>query len=269
MTTKEGIDIKTISILGSGWLGLPLVEDLVSKGYVVKASTTSAKKISQLSTLKAQPFIVDIDNIPSDIQSFLESKVLIINIPSKNIKGFKALLSMIEKSEIEKVLFVGSTSVYENMNQTIVESSGSESTSKPLFKIETLFRRSSKVATTIIRFAGLIGYSRHPGRFFASGKVIKDPDSFVNLIHRDDCIAIITQIIEQEIWGEDFNCCADTHPTKREYYTKMAKSIGTDIPTFENPDSTSFKIISNKKLKERLNYTFLHADLMDIDYTGW
>ena len=263
------MDIKTISILGSGWLGAPLIENLISRGYVVKASTTSLSKTSQLSTLKAQPFIVDIDNIPSDIQSFLESKILIINIPSKNIKGFKALLDAIEKSEIEKVLFVGSTSVYENINQTIFESSGSETTSKPLFKIETLFRSSSKVATTIIRFAGLIGYSRHPGRFFASGKVIKDPDSFVNLIHRDDCIAIITQIIEQEIWGEDFNCCADTHPTKREYYTKTAKSIGTDIPTFENPDSTSFKIISNKKLKERLHYTFLHADLMDIDYTGW
>ncbi len=81
MSTKEGINSNTISILGSGWLGSPLIENLISKGYLVKASTTSAKKISQLATLKSQPFIVDIDKVSSEIQSFLESKILIINIP--------------------------------------------------------------------------------------------------------------------------------------------------------------------------------------------
>jgi len=45
---------------------------------------------------------------------------LIINITSKNIPGFKQLITEIEKSEIEKVLFVSSTSVYDNLNQTIM-----------------------------------------------------------------------------------------------------------------------------------------------------
>lgn len=210
--------------------------------------------------------MVDIDNISTDIQYFLKSKILIINIPSKNVKGFKTLLGAVEKSEIEKVLFVSSTSVYENQNKIIHESTGSESKDKPLFKIESLFRNSSKVANTVVRFGGLIGYGRHPGRFFPSGKTCKDPDSFVNLIHRDDCIEIITQILEKEIWENDFNCCADTHPTKREYYTKAAKFIGTEVPEFENTGALSFKIISNKKVKNFLNYSFLHADVMDINY---
>ena len=252
--------------MGSGWLGLPLVKNLVSIGYSVKASTTSKSRVSQLSALKAEPFIVDIENISSNIHSFLKSKILIINIPSKNMNGFKTLLHDIEKSEIEKILFVSSTSVYGEENKTIYESNGSELTSHPLFKIENMFRDSKVVTATIVRFGGLIGNKRHPGRFFVSGKKVKNPDSFVNLIHRDDCIAIIRQIIEKEVWGEVFNCCADTHQTKREYYSKAAESIGVKIPEFENTDLTSFKIISNKKIKHQLNYTFIHADVTDFDY---
>ncbi len=241
---------------------MPLIERLVGKGYCVKASTTSANKVSQIAKLKADPFIVDIDNISSDIQSFLKSEILIINITSKSIEGFQSLLQAIENSDIEKVLFVSSTSVYENQNKTILESGDNEIPNKPLVIIENLFRNSSKVATTIVRFAGLIGNNRHPGRFFSRGNIVKDPDLFVNLIHLDDCIAIITQILQQQIWNEVFNCCADTHPTKRDYYTKAAKSLGLDIPAFGTPNSTSFKIISNEKVKRHLNYTFLHADLM-------
>lgn len=245
---------------------MPLVESFIDKGFDVKASTTSVGKIAGLSALKAEPFIVDIGDLSNTIQDFLKSKLLIINIPSKNINGFKALLAEIEQSDIEKVLFVSSTSVYDNLNKTIDESMGVESENKPLSQIEALFRASPKIETTIVRFAGLIGYSRHPGRFFASGKVIKDPDAFVNMIHRDDCIAIITQLIEQSIWGDAFNCCADTHPKKRDYYTKAAESIAVDIPQFAASELTGYKIISNKKIKQRLNYRFLHADLMDMVY---
>lgn len=219
-----------------------------------------------MSALNVEPFIVDIENISSNIQPFLKSKILIINIPLKNMNGFKNLLHYIEKSEIEKLLFVSSTSVYGEENKTIYESSGNELTSHPLFKIENMFKDSGAAVVTIVRFGGLIGNKRHPGRFFVSGRKVKNPDSFVNLIHLDDCIAIIRQIIEKEVWGEVFNCCADTHLTKREYYSKAAESIGVKIPKFENTNLTSFKIISNEKVKHQLNYSFVHADIMDFDY---
>ena len=112
----------------------------------------------------------------------------------------------------------------------------------------------------------LICYSRNPGKFFHKGKVVHNPDSNVNLIHRDDCIGIISQIVEQDVWGEVFNCCADTHPTKREFYTHTAKSTGFPVPDFANSHTKSFKIISNQKVKQILNYEFLHPDLMKIKF---
>ena len=97
-------------------------------GYCVKASTTSESRLSELTSIKAEPFIIDIERLSSNIQTFLQTDVLIINIPSKNIDGFRYLIKEIEKSEIEKVLFVSSTSVYENRNKTVSESDGEEST---------------------------------------------------------------------------------------------------------------------------------------------
>lgn len=250
--------------MGSGWLGLPLGEHFVLMGHHVKASTTSESRLSELSSLKVEPFLVDIGKLSSNLQTFLQANVLIINIPSKNVDGFINLIKEIEKSEIENILFVSSTSVYQDMNKTISESDGEESTTSPFFIIENLFRNSKKFNTTIVRFGGLIGYSRHPGRFFSKGRLVHNPDSHVNLIHRDDCIEIISRIIEKEVWGEVFNCCADTHPTKREFYTQAAKSIGLPAPDFKNSGTKSFKIISNEKVKRILKYEFLHPDLIKI-----
>ena len=47
-----------ISILGCGWLGLPLGKYLVEKGHFVKGSTTSKSKIALLSEVGIEPFLL-------------------------------------------------------------------------------------------------------------------------------------------------------------------------------------------------------------------
>jgi len=235
-------------------------------GRPVKASTTTESRLPELRCIKADPFIIDIGKPSSNFQTFLQADILIVNIPSKNTEHFGDLIQEIEKSEVRKVLFVSSISVYENTNTTITESNGEESKLNPLSVIEAMFRESNQFQTTIVRFGGLIGYSRNPGKFFRNGRPVRDPDSNVNLIHRDDCIKIISQIVEQDIWNEDFNCCADTHPTKREFYTQATKQLGAAALEFDESGGTSFKIISNQKVKRVLNYSFLHPDLMEIKF---
>lgn len=258
--------MKPIGILGSGWLGLSLARYFISLGHRVKASTRSATRIAELRSVGAEPCIVDIDALTDDIQDFLQATILIVNIPSKNLAGFRKLIEAIERSEIENVLFVSSTSVYENSNKTVTEADVGLFAQNRLLDIETLFSNCAGIKTTIVRFGGLIGYSRQPGRFFGSGKFVRNPESPVNLIHRDDCVGIIGRIIELGAWGEVFNCCADTHPTKREFYTRAAKSIGRMVPEFADSDAMSFKIVSNQKVKRALNYEFVHPDLMSIEF---
>ena len=109
-----------ISILGCGWLGLPLAKVLAKNGFSVKGSTTTQDKIDVLKQSGIEPFLFALnpENIQGNAISFLEhSEVLIINIPPK-LRGnskedfvgkMKTLIPFIEKSSVEKVLFVSST----------------------------------------------------------------------------------------------------------------------------------------------------------------
>ena len=249
-----------ISILGCGWLGLSLALKLRSKGYSIKGSTTSKIKIAKLESNGLQPFIIDLSNRESEFKNFLNSEVLIIAIPSKNIAGFKNLIFHIENSKIKNILFISSTSVYPNSNSIITEENLIHKT--PLYEIEMLFKTNTNFKSTILRFGGLIGYDRKPGNFFKNGKIINHPDAFVNLIHRDDCIQIIKEIIAKNIWSKTLNACTDTHPKKRDFYTKEFRKEGRNNPIFNELASNEYKIINSDQLKKILNYNFIYSDLM-------
>ena len=249
-----------ISILGCGWLGLPLALTLTKNGYSIKGSTTSEIKVKLLNNNGVQPFIIDLNNRESEFEEFLNSEVLIIAIPSKNIVGFKNLISHIENSKIKNILFISSTSVYPNSNSIVTEEHLIHKT--PLSEIELLFKTNTNFKSTILRFGGLIGYDRKPGNFFKNGKAINYPDAFINLIHRDDCIQIIKELIAKNIWNKTLNACTDTHPKKRDFYTKEFRKEGRNNPIFNELASNEYKIINSDQLKKILNYNFIYSDLM-------
>ncbi len=250
--------MKNVSILGCGWLGKELGIYFTKKGYKVKGSTTSKDKLQELESVVIAPYLVDISdkNISSE---FLDADVLIIAITSKEVENFKRLISSIEKSNTVKVIFISSTSVYPSLNKEMTEED--KTINSPLVEIENLFRNNNNFKTTIIRFAGLFGEKRQPGNWFANRK-IPHPKGYVNMIHREDCIAIIEQIIEQNVFGEVFNACANDHPTREDFYINARKILGKPIPEFDDSKPLVYKIISSKKLQKTLSYQFEHNNLL-------
>lgn len=252
--------MKNVSILGCGWLGKELAVDFIKKGYKVKGSTTSKEKLEELESVDIIPYLVDISG-KSIQQEFLETGILIIAITSKEVEGFKWLISEIEKSNIDKVIFISSTSVYPSLNKEMTEED--ETIDSPLVEIEGLFRNNNKFQTTILRFAGLFGGNRQPGNWFADRK-IPHPKGYVNMIHREDCIAIIEQIIVQNVFDEVFNACSNHHPTREEFYINARKSIGKSIPEFDNSKPLAYKIINSEKLQKKMNYKLIYDNLLSI-----
>lgn len=240
----------TISILGCGWLGLPLAVDLIENGYEVRGSTTSPERLDELRAKGVVPHLIDIRESELEIQDFLKSDVLVIAITSKSLEDIRRLIVQIEKSGIEKVLFISSTSVYPNTNGRVTEETPTLDT--PLAAIEKMFLSNASFQTTVLRFGGLIGYNRQPGNFVSSAKRISNPEGYVNLIHRDDCIQIIRAIIQQNVWNEVFNACSDDHPKRREFYTREAAKLGKHNLQFDENASNEYKIVDSEKLKERL-----------------
>lgn len=206
---------------------------------------------------------IDIEK-PADFSQFLNADTLIINITNKNKAAFEQLISQIEHSPIKQVLFISSSSVYQNTNDLVREEPQFENEDSILWQIESLFRQSSLFTTSIIRFSGLIGPERHPGRFFRNGKQVQQADAPVNLIHLDDCIGIIEQLLKQQVWGEVLNGCADTHPSKKQFYRHAAEQLNQAVPDFNQDNAPSYKIVSNDKVKTLLSYQFQYPDLMTI-----
>jgi nucleoside-diphosphate-sugar epimerase len=250
-----------VSILGCGWLGKPLAISFLEDGFKVKGSTTSEEKLSDLESHDIESFLVDITDF-EEYEVFLDADILIIAITSKDIDGFERLISQIQDSEIQKVIFISSTSVYKMTNKVMTEEDAV--LENPLTKIENLFIRNTFFETTIIRFSGLFGGERHPANWFKNGRKIPQPKGFVNMIHREDCIEIIREVVAQNCWNEVFNACSNHHPTRREFYTIAKLSRGFEVPEFEDNEMYEWKIISSKKVQRVLDYTFIHDDLLSF-----
>lgn len=252
----------TIGIIGIGWLGLPLATAFIAEGYVVKGSTTSAAKIDTFKSEGIIPYHIEIseDEITGEIDNFLKDVTyLIINVPpglrgegpkESYVKKMQLLHQEVRKSTIKHILFVSSTSVYGDVTGDVDEETVPRPTSESgvqLLASENIFRGNKSLTTTILRFAGLIGPSRHPVTILSKKKNLSDGNAPVNLIHRDDCVAIIKGIILEKQWGKVFNGVHPEHPTKKDYYTQIAKARNLKKPDYQIVKDKKYKKINTCK----------------------
>ncbi len=273
-----------ISVLGCGWLGFPAARHLLSLGYSVSGSTTDEKKLPLLDNNEVTPYLIRIENKINcnECTKFWKSDILFLNIPPGRKRGdvlnrhpaqIKAIVEQVkEVGHINWIIFAGSTSVYATYGGITTEEdadpdTASSQSGKALLECEKILKEESTFDTTILRFGGLYGYERHPVKYLAGRKEIDKANRPVNLVHQDDCVQIIGKIIQMNVRNETFNVVSDGHPPRREFYTSAANHFGFETPVFKTDSNEKpteeYKIVSNKKLKEKLNYSFLYPNPMD------
>lgn len=261
--------MEKISILGCGWLGLPLAKALIKAGHLVKGSTTHPEKISLLQTAGIHPYLIDLNPTYQGPKDFFESDLVIINLPPRNRNEdpsfhLKQLLSVRENmlvSGVSKVIFVSSTAVYPDLNRVVTEEDATANSLSragiSLLQMERLFTEVPNLQSTIIRFGGLYGPGRHPGRFLAGKKQLGGAHNPVNMIHLDDCIGVIQTIIRDHHWNQTFNACSPHRQTRAEFYTLAAKDLGVEIPDFTQ-EAKPYKEVSSGKMLSQTGYKFFH-----------
>lgn len=261
------INKKTISILGCGWFGLELAKALIQKGYIVKGSSTTADKLELLSSHHIQPFLVNIQKDEASYDDdFFKSDILFICIPPKrNTSEQSDFYNKIEQivhtattHHIKQLLFISSTAVYGDTNEEVTELSipkPETESGKAMLKVEQLLKNQKNISSTVIRFGGLVGPNRNPGRFFAGKTAVPNGQAPINLIHLSDCIGLSLAIIENEAFGHTFNACAPDHPDKQQFYTAAAINAQLTPPVFID-ELLNWKKVSTIHTK-LLNYNYL------------
>lgn len=263
-----------ISILGCGWLGLPLAEALLKQGHHVKGSTTRESRMSELAGSGVIPFCLSAgeDQLKGPAAEFLaKSEILIINIPPGLRKDPKrdfarvvfSILEAVRRSQIQHILYISSTSVFPDMDRVFSETDQANpdtKAGKQLKAAEHLIMEEQNTTNTILRFGGLLNGDRHPVRFLSGKKGLHGGSHSINLIHRDDCIGLILSVIRKNFWGHTLHGVAPCHIPKRDYYTAIAGKLQLPPPEFDNNGSASSgKVISGEQTSKWLDYTFLNS----------
>ena len=215
-----------ITIIGGGWIGIPLAESLHKEGFEIVISSRKLEKQVFFKSRNWSPigleFAESSVNINLLANKSLETDVLIIGLPPTGISNYPAIISSLLASFPSKtqVIFLSSTSVYADTLGLLNESSPRKK-NHPLVQAEEHVLKQKNHC--VLRLGGLIGPGRHPiNQLIKKEMPISDGETPVNLIHQTDVIRAVSMLINQNITGGIFNLCSPEHPTRKEYYNKAA-----------------------------------------------
>ena len=268
----------SVAIIGLGWLGEPLALHLLEGGFQVKGSTTTPEKVPGLQSKGIETALLKFFPHPegTGFGKLFDTDVLFINIPPRSRtvpEGFyeeqiKFVKELAIQSKVEKIIFISSTSVYPDWNQKVDETfplTVANTGSLGIFRAEQILQSEKNYDLTIIRFGGLLGVDRIPGRYF-SGKSNVTGDSPVNYIHQEDAVRLSAWIIENDLWNETFNGVAPLHPLRENVYEKNSLELGFPPPASYAPEGESkWKEISSDKILST-GFRFKIPDPLDFWY---
>lgn len=266
--------MKKISIIGLGWLGLPLANALVAEGFQVVGSKTTVDGIEAVRRSGIDCYYLNftpsIECDPDDLAQLMDNTdVLLILLPPSKIgtdayrMAIQQLVDSALSFNIPRLIFSSSTSVYGNVTGVINEQSEMKPDSDSaiaLAEIETWLHQLPHIGVDILRLAGLVGDQRHAGRFLAGKKQVKGAKQGVNIVHQEDVISAILLLIRQDNGGNIYNLCAPQHPTRADFYCQAAHQLQLVPPEFSDDSDSSGKIIDASLICQKLGFEYQYPD---------
>jgi nucleoside-diphosphate-sugar epimerase len=245
-----------ITVIGCGWLGMPLAQRFVEAGMEVSGTVRTVDKLDQLSDLGIRPILYSGSISQELIVGLQTTDLLIICFPPSGSPDYAAQITQLIDivSEKTQVIFTSSTGVYKDIESWIDES-GDVLTDHPVFLAESVIREKCAGRFSILRLSGLFGSGRHPVKYLAGRQGIRNGLAPVNLVHLRDVIQAILTVTDENLYGKTYNLSYPEHPTKKEYYTEMAHNLNLHEPMFDE-DQTGGKCVNGDKIIQESNFNY-------------
>lgn len=270
---------KSVAIVGCGWLGQALASYLLKANFCVVGTSQSPERLEQISALgaKFEQLILPLDNADNSEYQCFDSHSLIIAITPQLRSGrtdyhnkVAQIVSKAQQGSVEQIILINSTAIYGGLLGEITEDAVLDSSQSKVALLQQAEKSvlESGISSISLRVAGLVGPNRSPGNFFKQGRLLKDPQAYVNLVHQTDVVQCIARLIRApEITGI-FNIASTMKISKKSYYHQAALSIGKPAPEFEsdlggdNKSENTSKFVVSDKIRQALSYQFQYDDLL-------
>lgn len=241
-----------ISIVGLGWLGLPLARQLQDNDHKIVGTCRDDDKQARLISegIDALSYSLGDPLCTHSLKALFTSRLLILNIPPGGKQGSKqdyqrqmqALVGHAKSQGVKHCLFISTTTVYGDTQGKVTEETETRpntASGQAHVAIEQSVMEAFGKYASVLRLAGLVGGERHPAKHLAGRSDIANAKQVVNLVHRDDVIRAIEAIIRQDKFGAVMHLCAHDHPSRREYYQWATRQLGLAEPRFLNEQSNN------------------------------
>lgn len=272
--------MKTISIVGGGWLGKPLGQYLTSIGHKVFISKTTPEGVNELQQHGINGFQCDLDTDGDELGSHLAqnpSDIVIGCFPPGFRKGkgqqyigqWENLIKAAKQHQVTRVVMVSSTTVYPSLAKEMVEEDATLSltqgersfsdNAKIMLQAEDALM-SSGLKFAIVRCSGLVGPERHPSRFAAKLKQVSD-QAPANMIHLQDAIGAVSFMALSEV-STVVNATTPNTVSKAHFYQAALDSVGSNDPLPPVSHQADKRILANKLVD--LGYRFHYQHTLEL-----
>jgi len=269
--------MKRVSIIGLGWLGMPLALRLQARGYQVVGSKTSQDGVEAARMSGIECYQLNLLPEPEcsaeDLPLLLDVDVLIITLPARRSgpgseSYFDAVRMLVDSAlayGVPRIIFTSSSSVYGDTSGLLREDAllqPNTPTGRVLVALEQWLHALPNTSVDILRLSGLVGGTRHPGRFLAGKTSVPGGALGVNLVHQDDVIAAIQLLLQTPKGGHLYNLCAPLHPSKREFYPAQAVRLQLTPPQFaaDPAEPEAARLVDGNRICQELGFEYQYPD---------
>lgn len=266
-----------VSILGCGWSGLPIARSFVQQGMQVQGSTTTPEKAEDLRAAGVTPLVWEVSDEwewTAEHRSFFDVDLLVVTLPPPKKAGcdgyaravHRTIADAAQEAGTRHLILFSSTSVYPDVPAAYTEEDAqrliSRHTGIAMKDIEDVYLEAELPRLTILRFGGLFGPGRQPGKFVLRTGEVRDPGQVVNMTHLDDIIGAVHFVSKQEAAKEIYNVVSPDHPLRGDFYRESLKQLGAEdrvrIPRFHAEEKKLRKVLSDRILSH--GYVFKSPD---------
>lgn len=255
--------MKSVLVVGCGYLGLRVATLLHARGDRVFATTRKQQRLVELRRLNIEPVLFDVltpTTLPqTDVVVHAVGLDRSAGVPMRTVY-VDGLRNVLACRNAPRFVHVSSTSVY---GQSDGEWIDEQTPTEPRDESGRIVREAETLLTTdavVLRFAGIYG----PGRLIGAvglraGKPIAgDPNGWLNLIHVADGANAVVAAIDR---GQGVYNVADGSPVLRcDFYSYLAELIGAGFPTFSPIGDAPNRRINARRMREDLGIIPCFAD---------